>query len=334
MALPSQTPLQAVYCWQPRLAEAIQTRLVEGMNGEKFDVVHVEHLRGARYGIFESQNGQVPVIWDSVDSISHLFRQTASQTHKLSSRLMAGFELKRTEYYESKVARLFSRVLVTSPVDRQAFLSLPGSIPEQKVKVLPNGVDLKYFTPGEPAERVPQTIVISGKMSYHANVTMTLFLVNDIMQKVWQRAPDVRVWVVGKDPPQEVQALAANRLVTVTGTVSDVRPYLQRASLAAAPIRYGAGIQNKVLEAMACATPVIASSQAISALNVKPEEEILAADQADEFAYKILGLLADIPRQRKLGQAGRNFVEREHSWRAVAGMLERYYQEAIIKKDY
>jgi glycosyltransferase involved in cell wall biosynthesis len=231
-------------------------------------------------------------------------------------------------------ARQFSRVLVTSPIDRQAFLSLPGPIPEQKVKVLPNGVDLNYFTPGNSAEREPRTIVISGKMSYHANVTMTLHLVNEIMPKVWQRLPDVQVWVVGKDPPQEVQALAANPRVLVTGTVDDIRPYLHRATIAAAPIRYGAGIQNKVLEAMACSTPVIASSQAFSALNVKPEVEIIAADQAEEFAYQVLGLLADKPRQLRLGQAGRSFVEREHSWGAVAGQLERFYQEAIIKKDY
>ena len=120
------------------------------------------------------------------------------------------------------------------------------------ITVLPNGVDLDYFCPS-PEPRRPATVVISGKMSYHANVTAALHLVEGIMPLVWRERPGVKVTIVGANPPRPIRQLAQRfpGQVEVTGTVPDVRPYLRRASLAAAPVPYGAGIQNKVLEAMA-----------------------------------------------------------------------------------
>jgi len=89
------------------------------------------------------------------------------------------------------------------------------------------------------------------------------------MPLVWEKRPDVKVWIVGKDPSPRLLAYAQNPNIQVTGTVDDMRPYLKKATLSAAPISYGVGIQNKVLEAMACAAPVIASQQAVSALGVE-----------------------------------------------------------------
>jgi glycosyltransferase involved in cell wall biosynthesis len=176
-------------------------------------------------------------------------------------------------------------------------------------------------------------------MSYHANLTAALHLVNDIMPQVWRKAPQVKVWIVGKDPAPQVRALeqqpggSTTRLVTVTGTVSDLRPYLQHTTLAVAPIPYGAGIQNKVLEAMACAAPVIASPQASSALEANAGQALLVAENADTFAETILCLLDKPVRRAALGQAGRAYVEQYHSWNAVAVQLETIYQAAIQEKQ-
>jgi polysaccharide biosynthesis protein PslH len=145
---------------------------------------------------------------------------------------------------------------------------------------------------------------------------------------VWEKRPDVKLTVVGKDPPRELLALAENPAVRVTGSVPDLRPYLQRATVAVAPITYGAGIQNKVLEAMACATPVVASPQAVLALNVRVGEEILVSGDAHGFAEQVLRLLADPSFRRSVGEAGRQFVERQHSWNATAIHLEQLYQQA------
>ncbi|MCX6044216.1 MAG: glycosyltransferase [Chloroflexi bacterium] len=356
LALPTRTPLQAVYSWQPALADNIR----QLMQTEVFDVVHVEHLRGARYGLFakslkQKNNQTAPIVWDSVDCISHLFEQAVQNSRSRKGRLLTGLDLTRTRRYEGQLVHAFDRVLVTSPADKAALTQLASHWEAGQARsnqgeprpqngyahlhVLPNGVDLSYFA-ANSARREPATIVFSGKMSYHANITAALHLVNDIMPQVWVHCPDVKIWIVGKDPSPQVRALeqcgpvsqppvAGQRPVTVTGTVADLRPYLQQATIAAAPIPYGAGIQNKVLEAMACAAPVIASPQASSALQIHVGQDLLVAPDAKIFAETILHLLKAPLQQTALGQSGRAYVENHHSWHAVVGQLEAIYQTAI-----
>lgn len=345
-ALPTPTPLQAVYSWQPTLAHT----LVTAIQDQQFDVVHVEHLRGVRYGLHlqawsMAHQMPLPVVWDSVDCISHLFAQAAHRSRSRTGRLMTRLELNRTRSYEGWLVHQFSQVLVTSAADQQAMAQLalqqkcaastPDSRAEnERLRVLPNGVDLEYFSPNEK-RRDAMTIVFSGKMSYHANVTAALYLLEEIMPLVWAEQPAVQLYIVGKDPTPEIRARAAQAAahadtpsVVVTGTVADLRPYLHSATVAVAPLLYSTGIQNKVLEAMACGAPVIASPQAVAALAIQPGREVLVAEDAASFAQAILYLLADPEQRHTLGQAGRTYVERHHSWDAMAAQLETIYGAA------
>lgn len=328
-ALPSTAPLQSAYCWQPALAEKLPTLLDE----EVFDVVHVEHLRGARYGIYLTQMqraGLPPIVWDSVDCISTLFRQAAEQSESFFGRWITRLELGRTERYERWLIQQFNRVLVTSPADREALLSLlPDGQHAAPINVLANGVDLEYFQPAPEIEREPATLVLSGKMSYHANVTMALHLAREIMPTVWDRRPDATLTIVGKDPPREILALAQNPAITVTGTVADVRPYLQRATIAVAPITYGAGIQNKVLEAMACGAPVLTTPRATTALNAVAGRDLHIAEGAGAFAEAVLHLLEDTEERARVAGAGRTYVQTQHDWGAIAARLEDFHLQAI-----
>ncbi|MEE9188722.1 MAG: glycosyltransferase, partial [Anaerolineales bacterium] len=218
--------------------------------------------------------------------------------------------------------------------DKLALLSLrtrEGRIPG--VEVLPNGVDLGYFSPAENGERDDQTVVLSGKMSYHANISMVVGFIEDIMPLVWEKRPGVKVWLVGKDPSPRVLAYAQYPNIQVTGTVDDMRPYLTKATLSAAPISYGVGIQNKVLEAMACATPVIASQQAVSALGVEAGKEIVVADDSLDFANKVISLLDERERRESVGRAGRQFVERNHDWVVLAARLEEVYTQSLNRQS-
>ncbi len=304
---------------------------------EELRCVHVEHLRGARYGLRllpELADSAVPVVWDSVDSISYLFRQTVDRSPHGLRRVLTQLELQRTEWYEGYLVNSFDHVLVTSKTDKKALeelghLAAPAA---DKVAVLNNGVDLAYFMPEPGLQREPATLVVSGKLSYHANVNMVLHLVQNVMPLIWAERPEVRLCVVGKNPPREILALGENPAVVVTGTVPDIRPYLQQATVAVAPITYGAGIQNKVLEAMACGTPVVATSKAVSALDILLGEDVLVADDAQQLARAVLQLLSSRDLQKKIGDAGRRYVENHHSWKAIAEKLEAIYWEAVIKK--
>jgi glycosyltransferase involved in cell wall biosynthesis len=357
-ALLSRLPLQAVYSIEPQLMRSLEVVLAE----QKPDVVHVEHLRGAQYGLYVRNNAisaqgkrPVPVVWDSVDCISHLFQQAAQHSRTMRGRMMTRLDLPRTQRYEGSLVHHFDHVLVTSPADKAALIdlamqnkgpSLPQDAPDlcrqldEKLSVLPNGVDLDYFSPnGAYADSA--RIVFSGKMSYHANITAAHHLVHEIMPWVWAHRPDAEVWIVGKDPTPEVRALASDVTasrsrqlppqgrVIVTGSVPDIRPYLHQAAVAVAPIVYGAGIQNKVLEAMACGTPVIASKQAASALMVENGRELVIAGDSAIFAQAIVSLLDDPQRREAFVHKGRAYVERKHSWDCASTQLQEIYEGAI-----
>ena len=327
IALPQRAPLQSVFSWLPDL--------VEGMNNNvPFDVVHVEHLRGVRYALHLKEHTNLPVVWDSVDCITHLFEQTVEQSTDRIRRWRSQLDLKRTAVYEGWLVQQFDEVLVTSPTDQSALVHLSGrSHEELPIHVVANGVDLDYFQPKTAVTREPATLVISGKMSYHANITMALHLTQNIMPHIWAARPDVKLWIVGKDPTSEIVALAENPNVTVTGFVEDIRPYLQQATIAVAPLTYGAGVQNKVLEAMACATPVITTLQAISALQIEAGQDVLVADQPEQFAQTILNLLNNPQQQEQVGQAGYRYVHTHHHWPNIVARLENIYQNAIHNRQ-
>ena len=343
------TPLQASYSWNATLMQRICTALTD----ESFDAVHVEHLRGSRYAIgvrdflaATPSIRQLPIIWDSVDSISFLFAQAAQASRSLKGRLMTQLELGRTRRHEAWLVKQFERTLVTSALDKAAFVGLLDEFAGDdlqtlvdRIEVVPNGVDLDHFAFRDPANRPPARIIFSGKMSYHANITAALHLINDIMPMVWAQRPDVQVQLVGKDPSPAVRKLASDPAtlpengeprVVVTGAVPNMADYIQSATIAAAPLLYGAGIQNKALEAMACGTPVVATSQATAALGVTSGQQLLVADGAEPFAAALLELLATPALRAELGAAGRKYVEAHHSWDAVVELLEAAYHTPVL----
>jgi glycosyltransferase involved in cell wall biosynthesis len=284
-------------------------------------VAHVEHLRGA---ILADSLKSLPIVFDSVDSISLLFGKVLEDAPNLKSRLMAMLDLERTRRFEGTLTNRFAEVAVTSEADRQALVKLGSEA--DCIKVVSNGVDLDYFKP-QSVPREPLRLVFTGKMSYHANVAAVEDLVHKIMPLVWNKQPQAQLYIVGKDPTEAVKALAQIPNVVVTGSVPDMRPYLASAAVALSTVRYGVGVQNKVLEAMAMATPVVCSPQANSALQTRIGEDILVGDSSEAIANHILDLL-DSPEKRALiGAAGRKYVETYQTWDRSVSILENMYAE-------
>lgn len=325
-ALPTREPLQAVYAYHP----AMERRLAEWARSREVDVVHIEHLRAAR--LVRAVQG-IPTVYDSVDSISLLFEQTLRLTPGLRSRLLAALDLARTRRYEARLLTRYNRVVVTSSRDKEALEALarrylPPSARPAPITVVTNGVDLEYFRPQE-GPRDGKTVVFTGKMSYHANVAGALYFAREVLPCIWVRDPEVRFWVVGKDPPKAVQRLAQDERITVTGAVPDLRPYLARAAVAVCPIPYAVGIQNKVLEAMTMGVPVVSSRAAAEGLDARLGEDLLVAETADEFAAHVLRVLADPALATRLSLAGRQYVETHHRWASIAERLVEVYQRAM-----
>jgi polysaccharide biosynthesis protein PslH len=329
-AVPSRKPLQSVYSWQRDMALQVAQRA----SRNQFDILHVEHLRGSHYGSFlKSRFPGLPVVWDSVDCISHLFQQAANHSRSFFGKLMTRFELTRTRRIEGELACRFDHVLVTSPSDRNALLGLvPLGKSPSEISVLPNGVNFEYFHPNAQFERQAETIVFSGKMSYHANISMVKYLVEEIMPRIWKLRPAARLYIVGKDPSPAIQQLRQNPLITVTGTVQDIRPFLWRATVSVVPLLYGVGIQNKILEAMATGTPVVTTCRALSALQAQPGKDLLAYDDPDRFSEAVLQLIADRSLQQRIGDAAVTYVRTYHDWTSIASQLQNIYQKYLRAK--
>jgi len=323
-AVPSTQPLQAAYSGHPEAQQHVRALV----RGGSFDVLHIEHLRGVTLvrGISD-----LPVVFDAVDSIAHLFSQAARSAPRLPQRLIARLDLRRTERFEARAPWLFNRTIVTSAVDRDAFVRHAGPDARRRLEVVPNGVSRRYFEEGPPRPEAA-TVIFSGKMSYHANGAAALLLAREIMPRVWQQRPDARLIIAGKDPSDRIKALGADPRIEVTGYVEDLRPLLRRATVAAAPLVYGAGIQNKILEAMASGIPVVASPAAAGGLTASAGSDFLVADTPAGVADQVLRVLGTPALRESLAAAGYDYVCREHDWTALTRRLIRAYEEACA--DY
>jgi len=332
LALFRTEPLQVAYARSSRLMHEVE-RL---WRQSSFDVIHVEHLRGI--ASMEQFARTYPVVWDAVDCISLLCKHTIAAGPSLPVRAVALLEHKRTQLYESRILGKLSHVVITSEGDRQAMVALhrlhmkdlqcSDDELSSGLHVLPNGVDLNYFHPMQE-ERRRFNLVFSGKMSYHANVATALYLYRQIMPLIWQHRPEATLTIVGSNPPESIQLLARDPRVEVTGYVDDLRPYIRRAEVMLSPMVYSVGIQNKVLEAMALGTPVVVAAQVAAALHARPDQDLLVAESAQEFANAALRLIDDAKLHATLSQRGRNYVERQHDWGVVTDRLVDIYQLAI-----
>jgi glycosyltransferase involved in cell wall biosynthesis len=201
--------------------------------------------------------------------------------------------------------------------------------PECRVRVeaMCNGVDADYFSP-EPSRSSPYQgdelpVVFTGAMDYLPNVDAVTWFTQEVLPDILKRWPQARFHIVGRSPTAEVLALAADR-VAVSGTVPDVRPYLQHAAAVVAPLRIARGIQNKILEAMAMARPVIASTECAAAVDAEKCMELLTASSPAEYIAELGRVLDSAEAAVSIGQAARQRVVEHYSWDAHLEAIDRY----------
>jgi glycosyltransferase involved in cell wall biosynthesis len=197
--------------------------------------------------------------------------------------------------------------------------------------IVPNGVDLDRFTRRAATVPTAPIIVFTGVMAYEPNRDAAMRLVERVLPRVRDQVPDAQVVLAGRDPgPALLELARVHRGVTVTGTCPDLRPHLERAAVYCAPLRFGAGIQNKLLEALAMEVPVVTTPVAAAGLRVNGTQPPLRAAADDEaLAADVVALLRDARQREALAAAGREYVKRHFSWQRAAEAVESVLGQAL-----
>ena len=271
--------------------------------------------------LFKTEFEPHRVLFDMVDVDSDKWRQYSAASAGLLKWLYRR-EAVTLEDTERSAARLFGKTLLVSEFEAETFRKIAPESAD-RIGSLTNGVDHTYFAPGKFHNPFPEAqcpIVMTGHMDYRPNYEGALWFVNEILPLVRKSLPNARAYFVGASPPPALRA-AAGPDVVMTGRVVDVRPYLQFAGAVIAPLRIARGVQNKVLEAMAMAKPVVATREATRALGVRSGTHLWVANDPQHFADAVLSALKGDDRER-IAQAGRDYVVQNHSWPAVLAGLE------------
>ncbi len=279
-----------------------------------------------------------PVLVDFVDVDSAKWMQYAAN-HRWPLSWLYRREGDHLLAYERAVAARSARSFFVTESEAALFKKMAPECAD-RVESMSNGVDADYFSPDAARtspfasdEKVPKEIpvVFTGAMDYWPNIDAVTWFVNDILPVLRQTWPQLRFYIVGRSPQPAVQALACESVV-VTGTVPDVRPYLQHAAVVVAPLRVARGIQNKILEAMAMGRPVVASRSCVEAIDACRGAELISADGSDEFVREINALLQAPELAVAVGHAGRQRVRESYSWDAHLGRIDRYLDVKTLSR--
>ena len=268
---------------------------------------------------------KLPVVVDFVDADSAKWTQYAPN-HRWPMSWLYRREGRTLLDYERKIAAQSVRSFFVTDAEVALFTQLAPEC-KDRVDAICNGVDADYFSPDKERQspyspnEIP--VVFTGAMDYLPNVDAVRWFTTEMLPTLQERWPQVHFYIVGRSPTTEVLALAdAN--VTITGTVPDVRPYIQHAAVVVAPLRIARGIQNKILEAMAMSRPVVASTECAAAVDAIFGQELLTATKPSDFVDEIDSLLKDSERSAQIGQAARQRVLARYSWDANLGGMDKY----------
>ena len=295
-------PLQTLYYRHSAMSRLIN----QVLSSMSFQAAYVHLFRMAPY--VEHHPGLYRIV-DLTDVISTEVQRSLPYRGAFS-RLLYTLERPRISRYEKWVANHFEETWLISTADRDA---LAATCPGANLRTITNGVDLEALHP-TGAEPVPGRLIFVGHMGVLHNIDAAELLARQVLPLVRRLVPEASLQIVGADPARRVQSLAALPGVEVTGFVPDLNNALNKAAVFVAPLRFAAGIQNKVLEAMAAGRPVITTPMVNEGLGAEPGEDLLLAESPASIAASLVELLPDAEARSRIGAAGRRFVGRTFSW--------------------
>jgi sugar transferase (PEP-CTERM/EpsH1 system associated) len=284
------------------------------------DLVHMDMLA---LGLYRGHLRDTPVIITNHNVESLRLYRWAEIEKNLFTKSFLFYQYLKLRAFERRICPEFDRCIVVSEYDKNYLKNLCG---RDNFVVVPNGVDIHYFEP-ESVELRKNHLVWVGGMTGPYNSDAVDFFIEKIWPVIKYDVPEATIDFVGGGPTQKLRNKALeDKSVQALGFVPDIRPIVQRGSVFVAPIRTGSGTKIKVLNAMAQAKPVVATTVAAEGIDVIPGENILIADDPGEFAKKVLYLLRNEEVAKKIGERARELMEKKYNWDLIAENIHRIYE--------
>jgi sugar transferase (PEP-CTERM/EpsH1 system associated) len=324
-ALVTDQPLSVRYYRDAGLQDWVNRTLAS----ENIDATVVFSSAMAQYLPTDADGQQPPMLTDFVDVDSLKWTQY-SAAHRWPLSWLYEREGRLLHRFERAVAARSKKSFFVTEEETALFQKMAPESADAVV-AMGNGVDTSYFSfdakrespfsqPGVVTQQIP--LVFTGAMDYWPNMDAVIWFAQEVLPVLRRSWPQIRFYVVGRCPSSSVQALVSD-VVVVTGTVPDVRPYLQHAALVVAPLRVARGLQNKILEAMAMGKPVVASRSCAHAIAAQGDE-LVCASGVSGFVREIDALLRAPARAASVGRAARWRVMQSYSWAAHLSGIDRY----------
>ena len=303
-------PLQLGYFWSKEMRELVLKEISTG----EYDTVLLHLIRMAPYVIGK----KLRKVLEMTDAISLNYSRSRGKKKIASFGWLLGFEEKRVRRYEKRCLKEFEVVIVASHVDKD-YLSNLDKRSASKIFVVPNGVSEEFINI-VPAKYDLDLIIFIGNLRSYQNQDAVFYFLGEIYPLIKREVPSVKYRIIGAAPPLKLLRCNGKNGIEVTGEVDNIISYAEQAAVSVAPIRVGAGIQNKVLESMALGVPVVTTSVAAEGLpHAKPGEHFLVCDTPKEFADAVCRVLKDKSCREKLSSNGKNLVMDHYRWPRCLG---------------
>jgi sugar transferase (PEP-CTERM/EpsH1 system associated) len=295
----SKKPVQVGYFFNKNIARKIRQQIDE----IKPDHLYCQLIRTAAY-VEDIKN--ISKTLDYMDALSAGMARRAEFSTGLKKYIF-NLEATRLKRFEHDIFLKFDQSLIISASDRDLIFHFEN----EEIKVVPNGIDQEYFTIRH--DKKTTDLLFTGNMSYPPNIRTAVYLVKEIMPRVWQSRPQTSLLISGANPVKRVRELGSDR-ITVRGWIDDIRTSYAASRVFVAPMLIGSGLQNKLLEAMAMGMPCVASELANRSLGAESGLSILIGNEAGEYAAQILSLLENEKKASELAEKGHSFVTKNFNW--------------------
>jgi sugar transferase (PEP-CTERM/EpsH1 system associated) len=321
IATVQNTPFQVAWYKSKKMQKSVDSLLKDN----NFDIVYYHLIRSAQYYSHNIVNPYLNVI-DFTDAVSLYLSRMVKQERNFFKKLFIRSELKRINNYE-KIAEKFDVLFICSEIDKK-FLIDKGI--KQDIQILNNGIDTDYFF-SEKKDYDRKRIIFTGNMPYYANADAALYFAKEIFPLVIKKDPEVKFYIVGQQPSISIRQLASDNIF-ITGYVKDIKAEYLKSAVNIAPMRFGAGTLNKVLESIALGVPVVATSISMLGLPKELTKFVFIADSPEQFASTVLEIINNTSIRSELMNEGKEIISRMLSWNNIVRDFELFLEKKIKQK--